>query len=562
LLAANGSCGISWQRLSGSLTLAAAAMQFDEARADRAVRFFERVLVHTKGRWARRPFLLADWQRDDIIRPLFGSVRFDDQFDEWVRAYRIAWIELGRGNGKSEVLAGIALYLLTADDEESAEIYGAARDRDQATLVFNVAKRMVELSPTLRRRLTVVESRRRIVDPRTNSTYQVIASDAAGNLGQGPHGVIFDEIISQPNRDLWDALKSGLGKRTQPLMVAATTAGNDLAGFAKGEHDYCERISADPSLDPSRLVYLRNTPADADPWDESNWYFANPGLGDFLSLETLRAEAREARNDPTNENAFRQFRLNQWVAQQTRWLQLEVWDRSAGMVVESDLIGEPCFGGLDLAATSDLAALAWVFPPELRQGDEIRTEGDGAQFDVVWRFWTTEATVAAMDKATGGQFGQWCRYGLIEVCAGDAIDYSMIHRRIFADAARFDVREIGLDRWNSQATYNELDAAGIDATALAQGYRLSPALREIERLVKGEMLQHGGNGVARWNVGAAEVKRDTDDRIKLVKPDRGATSVRVDGVAALAMALDRWSASRAVDDTGGFGFWTLDEVEA
>jgi phage terminase large subunit-like protein len=337
------------------------------ARAARVENFFERVLHHTKGRFARAPFLLHDWQADDIIRPIFGTVRFDGQLSEWVRLYNEAWLELGRGDGKSEVLAGIALYLLCGDGEEGAEVYGAAADKDQAALVFNVAKRMVELSPILSHRLVVVDSRKRITDPKTSSVYQVIAADAAGNLGQGPHGIVFDEIIAQPSRDLFDALRTGLGKRDEPLLICATTAGNDPESFAAGEHDAAVAVFEDPAKQPNRYVYIRNTPmrvdlpkgwappaegpaevdgwvvipatadedtVEVDPWAEANWHYANPAIASgFLSLAQLRSEAAAAVADPMKENPFRQFRLNQWVSQATRALPLHVWDETAGMVV-------------------------------------------------------------------------------------------------------------------------------------------------------------------------------------------------------------------------------------
>jgi len=517
---------------------------YDEARAERAVKFFENVLVHTKGRWARVSFRLTDWQANQIIRPLFGSLRRDPA-GEWVRQYRIAWLEMSRKNGKSEILAGIGLYLLTADGEEAAEVYGAAADRDQAALVFDVASRMVELSPVLRKQLKVVDSRKRIIDPRTASVYQVIAADHLGNLGQNPHGVLFDEVIAQPDGRLWDVLRTGMGARSQPLMVAATTAGNDPSSFAKAEHDYCLRVAEQPELDPARFVFARNTPADADPWDEAGWPHANPAIDDFLDREQLRAEAREARNDPRKENAFRQYRLNQWVQQATRWIPLEQWDRLGQIVNPERLTGRLCFGGLDLAATTDLAALAWLFPPV---GEEPA--------QVLWRMWTPEAMVDVLDRSTGGLFSAWCREGFVTVTEGDAIDYDVIHQQLARDAARYDVREIGVDRWNSQATFNFMGAAGLPGVALSQGYVLSGAMKELEKLTRVGGLHHGGNPAARWCMGAAEVKRSTDDRIKLVKPMRDAAGKRVDAVAALIMALDRWLAYREAASPG-FAFISL-----
>lgn len=498
---------------------------FSPERADRAQAFFERILKHTKGRYARAPFTLTDWQRDEIIRPLFGTVRFDRQFGEWVRAYRIAWLELGRGNGKSEIMAGIGLLLLVADDEEGAEVYGAASDREQAGLVYRVARRMVELSPVLSRRLRIVESGKRIVDPRADSYYQVIAADAAGNLGENPHGIVFDEVIAQPSRDLWDALRTGMGKRRQPLMVAATTAGNDPASFAAAEHEYCLRVAEDPRLDPARLVFIRNTPAEADPWDERTWYHANPALGDFLALQQLRDEAREARLNPAAENIFRQMRLNQWVQQRTRWIPLETWDAAAGSVDPAELKGRRCFGGLDLASSVDIAALCWDFPWE------------GEAHKAIWRFWIPAERLRDLDRRTGGRASTWVRRGLLEITPGNVIDYKAILATIDADARSFDVVEIAYDRWGMTQLAQDLDEAGMRVVPFGQGYRdMSPPTKEWERLIYEGRYHHGGNEVMRWMFNNVTVRIDPAGNVKI---DKAASGDRVDGCPAAVMALDR-----------------------
>jgi phage terminase large subunit-like protein len=499
-----------------------------EPRAAHAVEFVERICKHTKGRFARTPFVLEPWQRDEIVRPLFGTVRYEADLGTYVRRYRIAWVELARKNGKSELLAALALLLLCADDEEGAEIYGAAKDRDQARKVFDVALRMVQLSPILSKRLKLVPHAKRIVDEKTNSVYEVVAADAAGNLGHNPHGVIFDEVLTQPSADLWDALRTGMGTRTQPLMIAATTAGNDPASFAAKEHDYCLRVQRDPRLDPSRFVYCRNVPDDADPWDESNWSISNPALGSFLSLSALREEALEARNDPTKENSFRQYRLNQWVRQVTRWIPLHLWDASAGLVDPTDLEGEACYAGLDLASTTDLASWVLLFPR------------DDDRFDVLFRFYTPEAQLPALDTYTGGRASVWVREGLLTATEGDWIDYETIHRDIERDAARFRIVKVGYDQREATATAQHMQRLGLTVEVVHQGYSLSGTLKELLRLVKLGGVQHGGNPVARWNADSVEVRRDDSDRIKIVKPDRGRNSKRIDGIAALANALNVW----------------------
>lgn len=495
---------------------------FCEPRADRAQHFFERVLVHTKGRFARLPFILADWQRDDIIRPLFGEVRWDEQTSQYVRQYTLGWIELARKNGKSEILAGIALMLLCADDEESAEVYGAACDRDQAAVVYNVAKRMVELSPYLSKRLTVIDSKRRIIDPKTNSFYQVIAADAGGALGTNPSGVIFDEVLTQPNQELWDALKTGMGTRVRPLMVGATTAGYTSSGFAFEEHKYAERVQEDPALDPRRFVYLRNTPRDADWRDEANWFHANPALGDFLSVETLRTEAREADNVPTKQNAFRQFRLNQWVSQQTRWLDMATWDRNGGMVVAEDLAGRDCFGGLDLASTGDFTAWVLVFP---------NAEGG---YEVLPRFWVPEA---ALERRSDMRVAlqTWKASGFLTVTPGDVVSYDQIEADINRDATKYNVREIGYDPWNATQVIQHMEDGGLTCIAVPQTMaRMTAPSKEVERLLGDGLLNHGGNPVLRWMADNVEAQMNNEGQMK---PSKKKSAEKIDGVMALVNAL-------------------------
>ena len=249
-----------------------------------------------------------------------------------MRNYRRVWVELGRKNGKSALLAGVALYLLAFDGEEGAEIYGLARDRDQARIIWDVASRMVQLSPTLARRkgLRIRNNERRIIDDQTGSYYAILPRDALGNLGFDPYGVIFDEVIAQPDGQLWHAMRTAMGSRPEAMMLGATTAGNDPTQLRGGR---ARRMRADgrgTERAPHRFVYIRNTPMDADPWEEANWHKANPALGDYLSIQALRDEASEARNDPTKENAFRQFRLNQWVRQSMRWMPMHLYRAATG----------------------------------------------------------------------------------------------------------------------------------------------------------------------------------------------------------------------------------------
>ncbi|MFC0041017.1 terminase large subunit [Actinomadura rayongensis] len=514
-------------------------------RAEHVVAFFHELLVHTKGRWARQAFRLAPWQEHGILRPLFGEVRWDEHAGLYVRRYRIAFISLARKNGKTELAAGIALYLLVADGEEGAEIYGCAKDRDQARLVYDVAARMVRLSPVLSKRLTVKDHARRIVDESTASFYEVIPADASGALGSNPHGAIYDELLTAPSGDLWNALRTGAGARTQSLLIATTTAGSDRDSFCYAEYDRARRVLEDPGSAPNRFAYVAEVAADADPWDEANWPKANPALGDFLSMETLRQEAAEAREDPAQENVFRQFRLNQWVSQTLRWCPMDLFDRCAGEPWPSPEwrfvtpAGRPAkaFAGLDLSAKLDLTSWCLVVP-----------DADGGA-DVVWRHWLPEAALPALAKATGGSAHAWVRDGWLTLTEGDVIDYDAVYAAISEDARAVTLAEIAYDPWSGEPAVQEIAkrvGPSVELVPVPQTFAgLSPGMTELMALMRSQRVRHHANPVARWCFDAVEVKRAADDPelIKPVKPRRAGTggqSKRIDAVLTAAMAVAAW----------------------
>lgn len=511
---------------------------YDARRAERVRRLFAEVLVHTKGRHAGTPFVLAPWQRDDIVSPLFGTVKWDEQYAEWVRQYRMAWIEIARKNGKSELLSGLALVGLCADDEESAEVYSVAVDRDQASLVFNVAKRMVELSPILSKRLVVVDSRKRIIDPKTNSVYQVLPGDAGGALGTNPSMVLFDEVLTQRDRQLWDAMRQGFGTRKQPILIAATTAAYTSAAFALEEHEYGEAVLRDPSIDPARFVFMRNVPRDHDWTDEgkpatdtepaTGWYWANPALGDFLNIGDLRAEAEEARQKPRAQNAFRVFRLNQWVSQASRWLDMDEWAANGvTKFTRDDLKGRECVGGLDLASTSDFCA--WVL---LFKGSP--TDPDAPGMTVLPHFWLPRA---AVEKRSPMQTAleAWEREGFITVTEGTATDYDAIERHIGQDAEDFVIKAFGYDPWNATQVVGHLEGGGLLAVKVPQTCaRLNDPCKQLETAIAGRQFYHGGNPVLYWQADNVETDTTGDG---LIKPSKAKSGDKIDGIAACVNAL-------------------------
>jgi phage terminase large subunit-like protein len=528
----------TWHRpqLHGEWPCHRRGRHFCAPRAQRAVEFIENYCVHTKSSaWARKPFTLSKWQRVEIVEPIFGWVEWSNEFQQWVRVYRIAWLSAGRKNGKTELLAAIALYLLIADGEEGAELVGAAGTRHQAGKVFSVARSMVELSPKLRPqldtgRLTITQhDGARISDTQSRSYYETISADAEHALGENLHGCLFDEIVTQPDDRLWNALRQSMGTRPQPLLIAATTAGDDPMRFAATEESYCRRVAADPELDGRRYVWIRAALQDATVNDEQAMRAANPALGEFLSLETMRHESAEAMIEPRKALAFRVFHLNTWQRAETRWLPAGRWAQGDKLHAQS-FTGRRAHGGVDLAAVSDLTSLCWYFP-------STKTERAAA----LWRHYVPSAALESLRRITGGAFEQWIKAGWVTVTDGDVVDYDALHADIAADVERFAVVDLGIDRWNAMGTVNWAQATlpKLNVSFVGQGFGgQSSALKEIDRQLRAGELDVGADPVAAWCAACAEIRQDAGENIKLVKPIRGRATARVDAIAALANAID------------------------
>jgi phage terminase large subunit-like protein len=512
---------------------------FSEEKADRAVKFIETQLRHGIGQYAGKPFLLRDFQRK-IIRDVFGTVD-----DDGNRRIRTVFIEIPKKSGKSALAAAVALKLLYADGESGAEIYGAAADRDQASIVFNVAASMVRRNPKLLSRSKIIDSTKRILVPQMGSYYRALSAEVAGKHGFNSHGVIFDEVHAQRDRRLWEVLTFGAGDaRRQPLVFAITTAGiPGESPVAEELHDYADQILRGViPPDPSFYPVIYSAPADEDWTSEEVWRSCNPALGDFLNIESVRSACERAKRMPSEQNSFRRLRLNQWVKQETRWIDLADWDRCAGDVDIKDFKDMACYGGLDLSTTTDLSAFVLLFKDE---------NGNHYAFP---HFWIPEANV----RRSAGEalkLAEWVRRGFIHTTPGNVIDYDFIRKRVNELGEEFRIRQIAHDPWNATQLAIQLAGDGFEMVATRQGFAsLSAPTKELERLVLDGRLRHGGHPVLRWMADCCSVKQDAVGNIKLVKPDRQKSSKRIDGISALVMAVDRCSRNEnrpSVYDTRG-----------
>lgn len=402
-------------------------LRFDKNAGLHILNFFS-LLRHSKGEWAGEPFVLSPWQTF-ILWAVFGWKRADGH-----RRYRTAYVEIGRKNGKSTVAAGIGLYLFAADQEPGAEVFTAATKRDQARIVHGEAVNMVRMSPGLQRFIQVFKDNLSMT--RTNSKYQPLGADADTMDGLNVHGAIIDELHAHKNRSLWDVLETATGARRQPLLFAITTAGFDRTSICWQQHDYGEKVLDRIIEDDAYFAYIACLDAQDEWTDWSVWIKANPNLGVSVKVESLEDQCAKAESLPAAQNAFRRLRLNQWTEQADRWIDMSVWDGGAVPVNRAELSQRRCFGGLDLSTTTDISAFVLVFPPSKKEG----------LWQVLCRFWIPKDNIVKRVQHDRVPYDGWVQQGLIEATPGNVVDYSVIKARILEDAARFDLKEMAVDR--------------------------------------------------------------------------------------------------------------------
>ena len=494
---------------------------FDEAKAQRAVEFI-RCLKHTKGRWRGQAFDLLPWQ-ETIIRDVFGTVK-EDGF----RQYNTAYVEIPKKNGKSELAAGVALYMTCGDNEWGAEVYGCASDRQQASIVFDVAVDMVEQCPALKKRIKPVMSVKRLVYKPTNSFYQVLSAEAYTKHGLNVHAVIFDELHSQPNRELFDVMTKGSGDaRTQPLFFLITTAGTDRHSVCFEQHQKAEDILCGRKIDPTFYPVIYGASDDADWTSEEVWYQANPSLGHTIDISKVRNACLSARDNPAEENIFRQLRLNQWVKQSTRWMQMEKWDACGFPVDERELLGRECYGGLDLSSSIDITAFVLVFPPR----------DDTEKYIFLPYFWIPEENMVRRVRRDHVPYDVWEKQGFLETTEGDVIHYGFIENFIDNLGKKFHIKEIAFDRWGAVQMVQNLEGLGFTVVPFGQGFKdMSPPSKRLMELVLERNVAHGGHPVLRWMMDNIFVRTDPAGNIK---PDKEKSTEKIDGAVAAVMALDR-----------------------
>ncbi len=489
--------------------------------ADKAVLFINQ-LKHTKGEWYGKNFDLLPWQ-EQIVREIFGTLKQDGS-----RQYNTAYVEVPKKSGKSELAAAIALLLTCADNEHGAEVYGCAADRQQASIVFDVAVEMVEQCPSLKARIKPVLSQKRLIYKPLNSFYQVLSAESYTKHGLNVHGVIFDELHAQPNRKLYDVMLHGSGDaRRQPLYFLISTAGTDRNSICWEVHQKAKDILDGRKKDSTFYPTIYGLDEGDDWKDEKNWYKANPSLGTTIQVDRLRASFNQALDNPEEENLFRQLRLNEWVKQSTRWMPMEKWDLCNTAVDMEALKGRECYAGLDLSSSTDLTAFALVFPPI--------TEDE--PYHVMPYFWLPEETLMTRVMRDHVMYDVWEQQGYIQTTEGNVVHYGYIEHFIEELGKEYEIKEIAYDRWGAVQMSQNLDAMGFTVVPFGQGFRdMSPPTKELFKLTLEKRIAHGGHPVLRWMMDNVYVKTDPAGNLKM---DKEKSTEKIDGAVALVMALDR-----------------------
>lgn len=504
--------------------------QFDPGRVDRVLNAFGR-LVHTQGRWAGKALKPDPWQVAWVLAPTFGWVRYDDESETLVRIIRTLHCDVCRKNGKSTIAGGIAIYCTCADGETGAQVLAVAAAKEQAQYVFRPVKQIAESSPDLKPHVKAYANK--IVHPKSGSYFQVVAS--VGDLlhGANVHAAVIDELHVHKTRDVVDAVETGTGARTQPLIAVITTADEGRPGTIYAEkREYLEKLARGVIVDHTfyGVVFaaaeseghLREMKL--DPFSEKAWKRANPGYGVSPTKAFLEAESAKAKESPASLARFLRLHLGIRTKQATRYIRLEAWDDSASVVDEEALAGRECHGGLDLASVNDVAALCWLFPD--RPNDT---------YQAIWRFFLPEDRIADLNRRTAGAADVWVRQGFLTTTPGAVLDTAAVSKRINDDATKFNVLTIGYDRWGANDVTKKAGDGGLTMVGVGQGYgSLSAPLKEVLRLTLVKRLLNGGNPVMRWMVDNLAVAMDPSGN---VKPDKAAAADKIDGVSALVTAM-------------------------
>lgn len=515
---------------------------FDPAAAQRACDFFPLFLRHVEGKMAGKPFVLMPWQQA-VVGNLFGWMKTHEDGLP-CRRYREALIYVPRKNGKTPLSAGIALYVLFADKEKGQQNYIAAGDREQAGMLFRQAKGMVEQEGRLAKRCRILGgtsnqwASKSIVREEEGSFLRVISSDAHTKHGGTTHLAIIDELHVQPNRDLYDVMRTSTASanRRQPLLLWITTADFARPSICNEVHDYAAKVRDGIIENTAFLPVIYELTLEDDWTDPKEWERSNPNIDVSVSREYLKNECKKAQEQPAYENTFKRLHLNIKTEQDTRAIPMDLWDACGGVIDEEQLRGRMCYAGLDLSSTTDITAFVMLFPPEDEAG----------KWDVVCRFWIPGDNAHRRANKDRVEYPAWINQGVITAHEGNRLHYGHIRREINELRDKFDIQKVAIDPWNGTQLMLELQDDGIEIVQFRQGYAsMTGPTKELLAMVSSKQLNHGNHPVLRWMASNATTLEDPAGNIKF---DKGKSTEKIDGIVALTMANGLAIAS-TIDDT-------------
>jgi phage terminase large subunit-like protein len=476
-------------------------------RGEKVCAFIERYIRIPEGSLVGQPIKLADFQRKFVL----------DVYDNPAGTRR-AYLAIARKNGKTATIASLVLaHLVGPEAVQNSQLVSGARSRDQAALVFNLAAKMVELSPELRKLVRIVPSGKRLIGLPMNTEYKALAAEGTTAHGLSPVLAILDEVgqVKGPQDAFIDAITTAQGAHEAPLLIAISTQAPTDADLFSIWLDDAER-----SEDPSIVSHVYTAPEDCALDDEKAWKAANPALGLFRSRRDVEEQSAQALRMPSAENTFRVLTLNQRVNMAAAFVSASVWKAGNGEAGEFDGV---VYGGLDLSATTDLTALVLT----CRHNEELHVRPF---------FWMPLESVSEATRRDKAPYDVWVREGLLRTTPGKVIDYAFVARDIGEITSGLSIAKIGFDRWRMDRMQLALDAAGVvlPLEPFGQGYMsMSPALDALEADLLKECVRHGGHPVLAMCAANAVAVSDPAGNRKL---DKQKATGRIDGLVALAMA--------------------------
>jgi phage terminase large subunit-like protein len=523
-------------------------LNWDADAAQRAIDFFPDVLRLAEGEYAGKPFDLQPWQQF-IVGSLFGWKTTDG-----FRRFRNAYVEVGKGNGKSPLAAGIGIYMLCADGEPSAECYSAATTKDQANILFRDAVRMVEASPALSARIFKSGATRvfNLAHMESGSFFRPVSSEHKGLDGKRVHFAAIDELHEHPNSLVVDKMRAGTKGRRQALIFRITNSGFDRATVCWAEHEYSQKLVEGNLLDDSWFAFVCGLD-ESDEWtDERCWKKANPNLGVSIPVKYLREQVTEATGMPSKQNIVKRLNFCVWTNQENAAIKMEDWNQCAGFslsgidskVLRDRMIvrmgGKPCFIGLDLSASQDITAKVKVFS----FGEDAEPDLAG-KLVVLADFYLPADTIEERMKEAKAPYDVWVREGFIRTTEGNVIDYHAIEADILEDCERYDVREIAFDPYLATSVANDLQEQGIAVERLVKfrqtfEFFAQPTKELLDVYIPSRKLAHLANPVLSWMAGNMIVKEDNNGNRRPIKKQNYG---KIDGIVAMEMGIGRAIAS-------------------